>query len=109
MDKEHDMTKNNGQRSLPGNSPDCTISDNWVYDNLISVDKLFEEDLQRFATCLLVNNSLRGKLVSSSHLPIIFDNNLKTNSVSFITADFNLLSCEFDSSTFKLLQWVILH
>ena len=70
------------------------ILDNWVFDYLISVDEWF-------ATCLLVNNSLWGKLVSLS--PIIFDDNLKTTSVSFFIADLNLLSCEFDSFTFKLL------
>ena len=37
--------------------------------------------LQRFATCLLVNNNLRGKLVSLSELPIIFGDSLKTRSV----------------------------
>ena len=49
--------------SLLGNSPNCTISDNWVFDNLISVDDLLVKALQRFATCLLVNNNLWGKLV----------------------------------------------
>ena len=33
----------------------------------------------------------------------MFDDNLKTTSVSFFIADFNLLSCEFDKFTFKLL------
>ena len=33
------------------------------------------------ATCPLVNNNLCGKLVSSSELPIIFDDSLKTTSV----------------------------
>ena len=56
---------------------------------------------------LLVNNNLGGKLVSPS--PIIFDDNLNTNSVSFFIADFNLLSCEFNSFTFKLLYCVILY
>ena len=40
-------------------------------------------------------------------LPILFDDNLNTTSVSFFIADFNLLSCEFDSFTFKLLYCVI--
>ena len=30
---------NNGPRSLPRNPPDCIILDNWVFDNLTSVDK----------------------------------------------------------------------
>ena len=52
-----------------------------VFDNLISVDDLSAKALWRLATCLLVNNNLSGKLVSSSR--IIFDDNLKTTSVSF--------------------------
>ena len=56
---------------------------------MISVDKLSAKALQRFATCLLVTNNLCGKLVSSLELPIIFDDNLKTISVSFFIADFN--------------------
>ena len=59
--------------------------------------------LRRFATFLLVKNHLWEKLVSSSELSIIFDDRLRTTSVSFFIADFNLLSCEFDSFTFKLL------
>ena len=70
---------------------------------MISVDELFVKALQRFATCLLVNNSQCGNLVSSSELPFIFYDNLKAISVLFFTADFNLLSCGFDSFTFKLL------
>ena len=66
------------------------------------------EDLQDFATCLLVNNNLCEKLVSSLELPIIFDDNLKTTSVSFFIADFNLLSCEFDSFTFKLSPFILI-
>ena len=37
----------------------------------------------------------------------IFDDNLKTTSFSFFIADLNLLSCEFDSFTFKLLYCAI--
>ena len=36
-------------------------------------------------------------------ITIIFDDILKTTSVSCFIADFSLLSCEFDSFTFKLL------
>ena len=36
-------------------------------------------------------------------ITIIFDDNLKTTSVLFFIADFNLSICEFDSFTFKLL------
>ena len=99
----------NGPRSLPRNLPDCIILDNWVFDNLKSVDELFAKALQIFAICQLVNNSLWEKLVSSSELPTIFDDNRKTTFVSFLIADFNLLTCKFDSFTFKLLYCVILY
>ena len=39
----------------------------------------------------------------------MFDDSLKTTWVSFFIADFNLVSCEFDSFTFKLLYCVILY
>ena len=94
----------NGPRSLPTNPPDCTILDNWVFYNLISVDDLLIKALRIFVTCLLVNDNLWGKLVSS--LPIVFDDNLKNTPVSFFIADFNSLSFEFDSFTFKLLYCV---
>ena len=93
----------NGLRNLRRNSPNCAILDKWAFDNLISVDELFAKALLRFVTCLLVNNNLWGKLVSSSKLSTIFDYNLKTTSVLFFNEDFNFLSCEFDSFTFKLL------
>ena len=98
-----------GSKSLPRNPAICIILDNWVFDNLISVDKWFAKALQRFTTCLLVNYNLWGKLVSSSELPIIFGDNLKTTSDSFFIADFNVLSCEFDIFTFKLLYCAILY
>ena len=97
----------NGSNSLPRNPPDYIIFDNWVFDNLISADKWFAKALWRFEACLLVNNNLWGKLVSLS--PIIFNYNLKTTSLSFFIADLNLLSCEFDNFTFKLLYCVILY
>ena len=97
----------NGPRSLPRNPPDYIILDIWAFDNVISVDKQFSKTIRRFATCLLINNNLRRKFVSSS--PTIFDDNLKTISVSFFIADFNLSSCEFNSLTLKLLYCVILY
>ena len=47
-----------GPRTLPRNPLNWIILDNWVFDNLISVDKIFAKVLQRFAACLLVNNDL---------------------------------------------------
>ena len=77
----------NGPRSLPRNPLDFIIIDNWAFESLIRVDELLAKALLRFATCLLVNNNSRGKLVSLSESPIIFDGNLKTTSVSFFIAD----------------------
>ena len=77
----------NGPKSLPRNLPDCTILDNWVFDNLISVDDLLAKALRRFSACLLVNHNLWKKLVSPS--PTIFDDNLKNSPVSFFIAAFN--------------------
>ena len=95
----------NGPSNLPKNPLDCIIFDNWVFDNLISSDKWFGNALRRFETCLLVNNNFWGKLVSLS--PTKLDDNLKITSFSFFIADLNLLSCEFDNFTFKLLYYVI--
>ena len=95
-------------RHLPWNPPDCTILNKWVIDSLILVDKRFAKTLQRFVTFLLVNNNLRRKLVSSSELPIIFGDSLKTIPVLFLIDYINLLSCESDRFIFELLYWVVL-
>ena len=58
---------------------------------------------KKIAIFLLVDNNSSEKLDSSLELPIIFDDNVKTNSVSSFIADSNLLSSEYDSFTFKLL------
>ena len=42
-----------GPRSLPRKPPDSIILDIWVFDNLISVDKLFSKALRRFAMQLV--------------------------------------------------------
>ena len=47
------------------NPPDCINFDNWVFENLISTDELFEKALQILETCLSVSNNSCGKLVSS--------------------------------------------
>ena len=50
-----------------------------------------------------------GKLVSTLEFPIKFDEAFKVTLVSFVIADFNLLSCELDNAAFKVLYWVILY
>ena len=64
---------NNGPKSLPKNPPDCTIVDNWVFENLISANEPFAKALQICETCVLVNNNLCAKLFWSLESPIIFD------------------------------------
>ena len=56
--------------------------------------------MQKFATGLLVSNSLFEKLVASLELPITFDVNLNV-----FVAGFNIFSYEFsyDNFTFTLL------
>ena len=44
-----------------------------------------------------------GKLVSTLEFPIKFDEAFKVTLVSFVIADFNLLSCELDNAAFKVL------
>ena len=51
--------------------PKCVISylaiiDNWVLDSFILTGELISKALRRFVTCLLVNDNVCGKLVSSS-------------------------------------------
>ena len=47
------------------NPPDCAILDNCVFENFILADKPFTKALGIFETCVLFNNNLCGKLVSS--------------------------------------------
>ena len=58
--------------------------------------------LQKLVTCVLINNNLCGKLFSSLK-PATFHDCFKVISVPFFIADFNLLSCELDNPTFKML------
>ena len=44
-----------------------------IIESIISVDDLLAKALQRFGTVVLVNNNLRGRLVSSLGLPTVFD------------------------------------
>ena len=49
---------NNGPKSLPRNPPNCTMLDNCVFDNLISVDVWLAKALRRVVTYLIVINNL---------------------------------------------------
>ena len=48
----------NGHKSLARKPPNCIILDNYVFDNLISVDVWLAKALRRLATCVLVSNNL---------------------------------------------------
>ena len=96
-------------RSLPRNPLNCIILDNWVFKNFILADYLFAKASQILEACVLVNNNLWGKLVPSLELPITFDESFKAPSVPFFNPDFNLLSCQLDNFTFKMLYWVTLY
>ena len=63
---------------------------NRVFDNFILTGESLADVYRIFATCLLFNYNLCGKLVSSSELSTIFDDYLKTTSVSFFIVDYNL-------------------
>ena len=83
--------------------PNCIILDNWVFQNFILANEPFAKALRLLGTCVLVNNNLCEKLVT------IFDERFKFPWVPFFIPDFNLLSCELDNFTFKVLYWVRLN
>ena len=99
----------NGPKSLPRNPPDCPSLCNWVFNNFILAEELFANALQSFQTYVLVNNNLCRKLYSSLEPPATFDENFKVASVPFFIPDFNLLSCELENFTYKVLHRVILY
>ena len=49
------------------------------------------------------------KIISPLESPTTFDKILKVTSVPFLITDIDLLSCELDGFTFKVLYWVILN
>ena len=76
--------------------PNCIILDNKVFEKFLLADEPFAKALEIFKTCLSVNSSLCGKLVSSLEFIIKFDQRFKVTSVPVFIADFNFLSCELD-------------
>ena len=54
------------------NFPDCTILDSWAFENFALADKPFAKPVLSLKTCVLVNNNLCRKLVSSLELPSIY-------------------------------------
>ena len=94
----------NGPKSLHKNPPDCTILFYWIFNNFILAEELFAKALRSFETCVLVNNNLCGKSFSSVRSPTTFAERSEVTLVPFFIADFNLLSCELDHFTFKVLK-----
>ena len=84
-------------------SPNCITLDNGVFENFILADAPFAKALQILETCVSVNNSLCGKLLSSFEFLIKVDERFKVTLVPFIIPDLNLLSCELDNFTFNVL------
>ena len=92
----------NGSWSLSRFPANCTIFDSLVLDNFVLADYLFAKAIRSLKFCLSVNNNLCGKLVSSLKSPV-------TSYFSTIfMPDFNLLDCELNNFSFKVLHWVIL-
>ena len=74
------------------------------FDNFKLPGQLFAKTLQSLEACVLVNNNLCGKLVSSLELPIVFDERFQVMSVLFFIPNFNLLSFELGNFTLKMLH-----
>ena len=63
----------------------------------MNFEESFPKALLNFESCVLVNNNLCRKLVSSLELSIKFDETFSVTSVPFFIADFSLLSYELDN------------
>ena len=64
------------------NSPNCTIWDSWAFQSFILADEPFVKILQSLETCVAVNISLCGMLVSSLESPIMRD--AKLNNILYL-------------------------
>ena len=71
----------------------------WILTN-----ELFAKDFRSLDASVPIENNLSGKLVSSLESPITFVERFKVTLVPFLILDFNLLSCELDDFTFKMLH-----
>ena len=77
---------------------------NWVFDNFIFADELFEEVLGSLEIYVLVTNNLCAKLLSPLESSTLFDGIFKVTSVPFFIPEFKLLSCELLSIDIVLKQ-----
>ena len=82
-----------GSRSLPRNSPDCTLLASWVFDDVILADviltdSLFAKALRSLKTCLSVNDNFFRKLASSLESSVSSDETFKVTLVLFFYSCF---------------------
>ena len=78
-------------------------------DNVTLFDELFIKTLRILKACVLVNNNLCGKVVSSTELLIAFNESFKNSSGQFFITACNFLSCELENFKHKLLYRVNLY
>ena len=67
------------------------------------VEELLAKALRDLEICVLVDNNICRKLFAALEPPTTFDEIFKVTSVPCFISDFNLLSCELDNFTFKML------
>ena len=72
-------------------------------NNFILACELLAKTLQSFKTCLSASNNLYGTLALALESSITFHKKFKVTLVPCFIPDFNLLSCELNNFTFKLL------
>ena len=88
---------------MPKTPPGCTMLDSCIVENIILAIEPFVKSLRMFETCVLVNNDLYQKFISSLELQIKIDEWFKVTSVPFFISDLTLCSCELDNFPFKML------
>ena len=71
-------------KNLPKNPPDCPIFCNWVLNSFILAEEPFAKPLWSLKTCVLVNNNLFGKLISSWESLATFDESFNVTSVPYV-------------------------
>ena len=79
------------------------------FDYFVLAAEPFAKALRSLEKCVLVNNTFWGKLFSLLESPATFGESIKVTSAPLFISDFNLLSCELENFTFKVLCWVVLY
>ena len=96
------------QQATQTNTPNCTILDSWVFENFMSSEEPFAEGLRILEACLLVNNDLFWKLVSSLKLRSTFDVTFKVTQVPFLFLNW-FYWVGIDNFASKVIHLVILY